>query len=329
MGQGIDRLGWLKYRGRFPELPVLVVGDVMLDTYLIGDSDRLSPEAPVPIVDVRERRNLLGGAANVAANARAMNAQVTLMGYYGTDIPGEQLREELLAQGIVNQLVRPKDYHTIVKTRIVSRGQQIVRVDEEHNRPLLEGEELELLERIEQWCDDQAGTFLELSMRPTVLIEDYNKGTLSPRVIERLMKLTYDRGMVVVVDPKVENFWLYEGATVVKPNLREFIEVANGRDGNVVWDQLGADFLVVTLGADGMDIYAHEGDAVRIPSVAQEIADVSGAGDTVTAWIGVGLGSGMDIEPAVRVANVAAGLEVAKAGVAVISPEEVDEELRK
>ena len=300
---------------------VVVVGDIMLDRYLIGDTERLSPEAPVPVVTVAERHAALGGAANVAANVAALGARCFLVGTVGDDGDGAAIRQELAVARLEDRFVltiagRP----TTSKTRIVARGQQIVRIDDEVDS-LLEGQDLARL---------TAAAREALADADALLLEDYNKGALSPTLILAVMEIARRRGIPVVVDPKYRQFFEYAGATVFKPNRRE-LESALGaavdlKNGNVLPDvltQLKVDNLLVTLGAEGMLLVTKDGDLTQIPSIARQIFDVSGAGDTVTAWLGAALAAGATVREAAQLANYAAGVEVGKRGVATVSPEEV------
>jgi D-glycero-beta-D-manno-heptose-7-phosphate kinase len=300
---------------------VVVVGDIMLDRYLVGDTDRLSPEAPVPVVTVAERHAALGGAANVAANVAALGAQCLLVGVVGDDVDGAAIRQELAVGRLEDRFVltiagRP----TTSKTRIIARGQQIVRIDDEVDT-LLEGQDLS---RVVTAARDA------LADADALLLEDYNKGALSPGVIVSVMEVAKRRGIPIIVDPKYRQFFEYQGATVFKPNRRELesalgaaVDLQNGNALPQVLARLKVDNLLVTLGAEGMVLVTKDGDLTQIPSIARQIYDVSGAGDTVTAWLGTALAAGASIREAAQLANYAAGVEVGKPGVATVSPEEV------
>ena len=300
---------------------IAVVGDVMLDRYLMGDTDRLSPEAPVPVVHVRETRMALGGAANVAANVAALGAEVRLVGIVGDDTHGNTIRTELAQQrlpdrGLLTVAGRP----TTTKTRVVARTQQIVRIDEEIET-LIEGAELERLTALAVAALDGADA---------VLLEDYNKGALAPRLIRIVIDTARQHGIPVIVDPKFRQFFDYAGATLFKPNRRE-LEAALGaatdlehRDSILgATKRLGVDNLLLTLGADGMVLVTKDGVLTHIPSLAREVFDVSGAGDTVTAWTGTMLAAGASLQESALLATYAAGIEVGKVGVATVTPEEV------
>ena len=304
-----------------PHRRVVVVGDAMLDIYLIGDVERISPEAPVPVVRVDERRYALGGAANVAANVAAIGAEVTLVATVGDDRRGEQLRTELVAAGIRDDgVVVTPERPTTSKTRVVARGQQMLRFDEEEDA-VVEGQTLETLQKR-----------LTRALRDVdaVLLEDYNKGALAPEIIAQGLTTARHRGIPSVVDPKFKHFFDYKGATVFKPNRRE-LEAALGAALDVehadtlpaVMERLEVDNLLMTLGAQGMALLTRNGTIERFPTHAREVYDVSGAGDTVTAWVGTALAAGASMHEAAELANYAAGIEVGKAGVAVVSREEV------
>ena len=300
---------------------IVVVGDAMLDIYLTGEVDRISPEAPVPVVTVHDRKYALGGAANVAANVAAIGADVTLVGAVGDDRRGKQLRTELAAAGIRDDgVIVVPDRPTTSKTRVVARNQQLVRIDEEE-ATLVEGDAHgDLLHRLKQ----------SVKHSDAVLLEDYNKGVLTPTMISEGIALARRRGVPTVVDPKYKHFFEYKGATVFKPNRRE-LEAALGATVDLehadalpaVMAKLEVDNLLLTLGPHGMALLDHNGAITRMPTQAREVYDVSGAGDTVTAWVGTALAAGATVLESAELANYAAGIEVGKAGVAVVSPEEV------
>ena len=300
---------------------IVVVGDAMLDIYLAGESDRLSPEAPVPVVTVHHRRTALGGAANVAANVAAIGAECRLVAVIGDDPRGDSFRGELASTRLTDRhLVVAAARPTTSKTRVVARGQQLVRIDEEVDEPIPSRTVDQVLAELERAMADA----------DALLIEDYNKGTLTPAVIELGLKLARKRGVPVVVDPKFKHFFNYVGATVFKPNRRELeqamgasLDLAHPDALPAVLEKLHVDNLLLTLGAEGMVLVTKDGEITRIPTMAREVYDVSGAGDTVTAWVGTALAAGASVREAADVANFAAGIEVSKAGVATVSPAEV------
>jgi rfaE bifunctional protein kinase chain/domain len=306
---------------RMKHTRVVVIGDIMLDRYFIGDTERLSPEAPVPVVTVAERHSALGGAANVAANVVAMGAQCLLVGALGDDADGSAVRQELALGRLNDRFVltvagRP----TTSKTRIIARGQQIVRIDEEVDSLLDGADQARLVAAAREALTDA----------DALLLEDYNKGALSPGLIEAAMETARQRGIPIVVDPKYRQFFGYAGATVFKPNRRELesalgaaVDLQNGNALPEVLSLLKVDNLLVTLGAEGMVLVTKDGTLTQIPSIARQIFDVSGAGDTVTAWLGTALAAGATVQEAAQLANYAAGVEVGKPGVSTVLPQEV------
>lgn len=299
---------------------IAVVGDVMLDVYLRGDVDRISPEAPVPVVRVRDRRYALGGAGNVAQNVCAVGAQCDLVATIGEDAGGRQLRTMLSSiDANVGSLVtttRP----TTTKTRIVARSQQVVRVDEEDDDDHDDEDVRSLL----------AAVHSAVGRADALVLEDYNKGVLVPRVIEAAMQAAQVKGIPIVVDPKYRNFFLYRGATIFKPNRRE-LEAALGADVDLedpaalpaTLERLGVGHLLLTLGERGMVLLSSDGVVQHVPTMARDVYDVVGAGDTVTAYLALILAAGGSVTEAAIVANFAAGVEVGKPGAATVSPGEV------
>jgi len=301
---------------------VAVLGDAMLDVYLRGDVERISPEAPVPVVRVRERRHALGGAGNVAQNVRAVGAMCDLVAAIGDDMAGQHLRGMLEAIGAhVGSLVTV-DRPTTTKTRIVARSQQVVRVDEEEDGDLDGAEVDRLLTAVRRAVDDAHA----------LVLEDYNKGVLVPSVIEAAMQAARGRGIPIVVDPKYRNFFLYRGATIFKPNRRELeaalgaaVDLEHAEALPATFARLGVEHLLLTLGEHGMALVSAGGEIERVPTAAREVYDVVGAGDTVTAYLALILGAGGSALEAAVIANYAAGVEVGKLGAATVSAEEVIE----
>jgi rfaE bifunctional protein kinase chain/domain len=299
---------------------IAVIGDAMLDVYLIGDVERISPEAPVPVVRVRERKSALGGAANVAQNVVAIGARCELVAAIGDDQGGERLARMLHDIGVVGRSLVRVDRPTTQKTRIVARSQQLVRVDEEEDADL-DGDEIERL---------LAALRTAVAEADAVVLEDYNKGVLLPRVIREAIDLAVAAGLPVVVDPKFRNFFEYRGATIFKPNRRE-LEAALGASVDVdhpdavpaTLRRLGVEHILLTLGDRGMALFSAAGEVARVATVAREVYDVVGAGDTVTAYLASMLAAGASPSEAAEIANVAAGIEVGKLGAATVSADEV------
>jgi D-beta-D-heptose 7-phosphate kinase/D-beta-D-heptose 1-phosphate adenosyltransferase len=313
-----DRLEALLSSAR--EQHVVIVGDAMLDVYLRGDVDRISPEAPVPVVRVRDRRLALGGAANVAQNVAAMGAGCDLVAVVGDDAAGTTLRERLDGGGMQSRSLVTVARPTTTKTRVMARSQQLVRFDEEDDADLAAGEIARVLGAIEQALPDATA----------LVFEDYNKGVLVPAVIEGAIAMARARSLPIVVDPKFRNFFAYRGATVFKPNRRE-LESALGAAVDLdhpaalpeTFARLGVDNLLLTLGERGMALVSADGVVHRVPTTAREVYDVVGAGDTVTAYLATTLAAGATTLEAAVIANYAAGVEVGKLGAATVSPAEV------
>jgi len=304
----------------FADRRVLVVGDVMLDRYWFGDVERISPEAPVPVVLVRKVEERPGGAANVARNIDALGGQATLLSVVGEDEAGQAL-ERLLAQGNVkSSLHRDADLSTTVKLRVIGQQQQLLRVDFER----APGHEVlaAKLDEFERLVDEAHA----------IVLSDYGKGGLAH--VTRMIELGRARGKPVLVDPKGTEYARYRGATLLTPNRTEFREVAGrwtdeadlARRAQKLRAELALDALIVTRSEDGMSLFSAT-QAVREPTRAREVFDVSGAGDTVIAALSLMVASGADLHAAMRVANHAAGIVVGKLGTAVVLPDELERSL--
>ncbi len=299
---------------------VCIVGDAMLDLYLRGDVDRISPEAPVPVVRVRERRQALGGAANVAQNVSALGAGCDLVAVVGDDSAGRTLRDMLTDGGMNSRALVMADRPTTTKTRVMARAQQLVRFDEEEDADLSAAEVKAVLAAIETVIADATA----------LVFEDYNKGVLVPAVIEGAVALARAKGIPIIVDPKYRNFFAYRGATVFKPNRRELesalgaaVDLEHPEALPATFSRLGVEYLLLTLGERGMALVDASGTVHRVPTTAREVYDVVGAGDTVTAYLAATLGAGASAIEAAIVANYAAGVEVGKLGAATVSADEV------
>ena len=295
---------------------VLVVGDAMLDRYWFGAVDRISPEAPVPVVRVTREEERLGGAANVALNVKTLGAQATLLTVVGDDEPARKLRQLLEQQGVTALLGRDPKLYTIVKLRVIGRSQQLIRIDFE-NQP-----EHEVL----------AGMLADyervLPAHSTVLFSDYGKGGLTH--IPRMIELARSAGKAVLIDPKGSDYSRYAGATVVTPNRAELAQViGEWRSEAELHERAQAlrkahrlDALLLTRSEDGMSLFDAEGH-LQVPAQAREVFDVTGAGDTVIATLAAMLGAGVSLRQAMPIANRAGGLVVGKFGTATVSHEEL------
>ena len=313
-------------------LSVLVIGDVMLDAYLIGQVNRISPEAPVPIVDVHQRDKRLGGAANVAKNLVALGARVQVAATVGNDAAGKEIQRLLHAQGIgTKALVEVSNRPTTVKTRVISNGQQLLRVDEEQASEL---EEPWTTNLIAQCKDIVASERIDV-----VIFEDYDKGTLTPSVIDAVTALCREKGIKTTVDPKFRNFDCYRHVDLFKPNLKEMREglamaIHKESDASLaqavqrMHEQLEASISMVTLSERGVCIYApdHGQDYQRIPAFEREITDVSGAGDAVIAVASVLLALDVPTWQIAALANLAGGLVCEKVGVVTLELERLQAE---
>jgi rfaE bifunctional protein kinase chain/domain len=299
---------------------VAVVGDAMLDVYLRGEVDRISPEAPVPVVRIAERKLALGGAANVANNIVTIGAACELVAAVGDDIAGATLREMLRSAKTETRSLVKVGRPTTTKTRVVARSQQLVRYDEEDDSDLDAGETQLLLSALRTAIDDA----------DALVLEDYNKGVLVHEIIRSAIDWANQKGIPVIVDPKYRNFFAYRGATIFKPNRRE-LESALGAAVNLehpqalpsTFERLGVEHLLLTLGEKGMALISADGEVGRIPTTAREVYDVVGAGDTVTAYLASILAAGGTPAEAAIVANFAAGVEVGKLGAATVTRAEV------
>lgn len=301
---------------------VAIIGDAMLDVYMRGDVERISPEAPVPVVRIRDKELALGGAANVAQNVAAIGAECDLVCAVGEDAEGQVVKEMLRELGANLRSVVTVRRRTTTKTRVIARSQQIVRFDEEEDADIRGDEVVALI--------DAAITSIDNST--AVVFEDYNKGVLTPELIDLAMKHANSRGIPAVVDPKYRNFFAYKGATIFKPNRRE-LESALGAAVDIehpealpeALKKLGVDHILLTLGEAGMALIAADGEVGRVPTTAREVYDVVGAGDTVTAYLATMLAAGATPAEAAVIANFAAGVEVAKLGAATVTIDEVIE----
>ncbi|HEU5282320.1 MAG TPA: D-glycero-beta-D-manno-heptose-7-phosphate kinase [Burkholderiales bacterium] len=295
---------------------VLVVGDVMLDQYWFGEVSRISPEAPVPVVRIGRMEERPGGAANVARNAAALGAQVDLLAVVGEDDPGASLGRLLAAEGVRAHLTLDATLNTTVKLRVVGRQQQLLRIDFE-NLPAADALEAKL-------ADFES----RLTGADVVILSDYGKGALTH--VDRMIQAALAAGKPVLVDPKGDDYDKYRHATLLTPNRSEFREVVGSwksdadfrMRGQRLRESLALGALLVTRSEEGMSLFLPD-QVLDVPAVAKEVFDVSGAGDTVIATLGVILAAGAPLTEAVRWANKAAGIVVGKLGTAVVHPDEL------
>lgn len=316
-------------RDRLSQLKILVIGDLILDRYFWGKVERISPEAPVPVFDLREITYSLGGSANVAANLRGLKVNVELMGVVGEDEKGEKLRELAQKSGIGTRgILSDPERPTTLKTRIIAQSQHLLRIDKEERKPL-STKLINLFQRLyEEFLEEIDG----------VILSDYAKGLfLQESFCSWLIQEAKRKEKFVFIDPKSADWRKYEGATTITPNQKEFREVVN-REGLLVenLDEQAAfllkkyslDFLVVTLGKEGIYLFHPEKGGIKYPSQAREVYDVSGAGDTIIASLSAFYGLGLSLEEAVQLANLCAGIVVGKVGTQPVYLEELEHFLK-
>ncbi len=307
---------------------VLVAGDLMIDHYLWGKIDRISPEAPVPVVEVHSEDFHLGGAANVVNNIHTLGGIPYVLGLIGKDLNGDRMRELFRQNGIENlELIIDENRSTTVKTRVIAHHQHVVRVDREKTDDVEREVEETILDRFNAL----------LPHIDAVLIEDYNKGFLTERVIRAMVERCNEQNKIVTVDPKFRNFFAYEKVTVFKPNIKELeknlgIEVKSEEDfvqaAEHLLDRLEAKHVVITRGEKGLTVFTKGEEPISIPTFAMEVYDVSGAGDTVISTLTLCMAVGCDVASAALIANHAAGKVCGKVGIHPILPEEIIDSFR-
>ena len=309
---------------------VLVVGDVMLDQFIYGKVERISPEAPVPVVKVDDDIFCLGGSANVAANLRALGANVQLCGVIGNDIGGEMIINLCDELGIGSEgLVYSRRRKTTIKSRIIAHHQQVVRFDREDltnfHKKLLD----RLIQRVEKFIPEI----------DAVIISDYGKGVVAKALLDYLRKVKRKTGLLVAVDPKVANFKYYRGMSLMTPNHHEASEMIGRKINNdnpsvekaakTLLNKLSMDLIVITRGKEGMTLISKKGGPFHIPTRAKQVFDVTGAGDTVIATLTLALSRGASLYEAAEVANYAAGVVVAKLGTATTDQNELSTAIQR
>jgi rfaE bifunctional protein kinase chain/domain len=306
----------------FQKQRVAVIGDIMLDKYVFGHVSRISPEYPVPVVDVSHESNRLGGAANVALNIHALGAETRLIGVSGDDRDSEIMKELMRETGLDTEcIITDSSRPTTCKTRILSQNHHITRVDYESREPVSCAIEERIIGMVSERIDSL----------DAVVLEDYNKGVLSETVIASVISICRRHGVPVLVDPKLKNFFAYQECSVFKPNLSEIAAslgiVLHNNDAEVeaacllLKERLHADNLVITRSEKGMTVLNES--FVHIPAASLEVSDVSGAGDTVIGMLALGMASGLDIETSTRIANLAAGTVCQEVGAVPVNPEKL------
>jgi len=295
----------------------VVIGDVMIDEYLRGDVSRISPEAPVPVLELRSTEHRLGGAANAAANIRALGGETTLIGVVGRDDTATILGERLRASGIMRELVTDPDRPTSKKTRLVAQQQQIVRIDHEKRHAI----SAQITHDLKRTIDRVVPT------AQVCVLSDYAKGVITHEIAQHAIEVARRSNIPVVVDPKQRDLRVYAGATVLTPNLAELDAAAPGMAVEAAAAhlllQLGGTALLVTRSADGMSLFRTGRPEFHVPAIAKEVFDVTGAGDTVVATLALALGAGITFELAIELASRAAAISVGKRGTSTVTVAEL------
>ena len=308
---------------RFPDARVLVVGDIIMDRYVWGDVSRISPEAPVPVVEVRQETKMLGGAANVVHNIASLGAKPILCGVLGEDLNGREIIDEVGRMGLeVEGLVTEQGRPTSIKTRIVAQSQQVVRFDRESKKNI----SLETIQKLLGFIGEN------LKDLDAIVVSDYGKGVISAPLMKGLRKLVEDSSVIIAVDPKTGNFEYYHGVDVITPNHHEAgifcrFEIVDKdtlmQAGRRMLRELNCRSVLITQGKEGVTLFENNGETTHIPTVAKKVFDVTGAGDTVIGTFSLGLASGLDLKSAAVLSNFAAGIVVGEVGTSVVRAEDL------
>ena len=318
----------MKYIDRFPSTRTLVVGDVMLDHYIWGKVSRISPEAPVPVVNVTKESVLLGAATNVVNNVHSLGGKVSVCGVIGHDEAGKQLVHMLRLQGIhTDGLIVEDGRPTTIKTRVIAHSQQVVRFDRETKI----GIERDTHRRIFEYIRQQEDSGLD-----AIVLSDYSKGVVTKDLVRDIVKLARKKGIIVSVDPKINHFGIYSGVTILTPNTQEAsigskIDIEDDESllkaGSLLLKRLKCNAVLVTRGEHGMSLFERGGRVTHIPTVAQEVFDVTGAGDTVISALTLAMAAGAGMVDAARLSNYAAGIVVGVVGTATVKPDELKQRI--
>ncbi len=318
----------LPFISKFPEARIMVIGDLMVDEYIWGNVSRISPEAPVPVVSVTSESLRLGGAGNVVNNIHTLGGKVLLTGVVGDDDMGRKVTHDLRKMGLDTKgiIVEPERV-TTVKTRIIAQHQQVVRYDREITRPIQPENIQKILSLLEAGIHELDG----------VLVSDYGKGVICEPLMERVRSLTRGAGKILAVDPKVKNFPLFREVSIITPNHFEAAEAA-GRwilseedllaVGKTLLMRLKAKSVLITRGEKGMTLFQDNGEVTHIPTMAKEVYDVTGAGDTVISVLTLALASGATPKEAAILSNIGAGIVVGEVGTATIKTSELEDAVR-
>jgi len=308
---------------------IAVIGDLMVDKYIWGDVLRISPEAPVPVVEVTDESERLGGAANVGLNLVGLGGKSVLIGVCGDDSQAAQMKDIVTRNGMdAGGIVTDKTRRTTVKTRVIAQQQHVVRIDQEHRHHISKAVEKQILDYLTLHIDEIDG----------IILEDYNKGVLTLGLIKDVISLANQHRKLITVDPKKNHFFDYQNVTLFKPNLKETSEGLNRKlhtdeevieAGTELLKKLNAEYVLITRSEKGMSLFKKDGSHHHVPTQALHVADVSGAGDTVIATLTLALAAGASIEEASALANLAGGFVVGEVGILPAKPEQVLEFWRK
>lgn len=311
----------------FGDAKVLILGDIMLDEYMYGSVDRISPEAPVPVVDITSSKILLGGAANVAANICSFGGEALLLGTVGQDEAATKLSQLLISKNISDALlVTDLTRRSTIKTRIIAHSQQIVRADREDRHEVNSDIEKEIIRRFLSVIDDVQA----------VILSDYGKGVITLSLLEKIMSVCLERDIFVAVDPKETHFNNYQKVSLITPNHHEAsfaygLRIQSEKDllevGKGLLKRLQAKSILITRGPDGMSLFTEDSEPTHIPTFAKKVYDVTGAGDTVIAAFVVATCAGADLVESAVVANAGAGLTVGEIGTATVTTELLHQEI--
>jgi len=328
----MKKQNFTKLRGvvsSFTDKKVLVIGDLILDEFIWGKVSRISQEAPVPVVWVKDESFMPGGASNVANNINSLGAKAYLVGVVGNDDRAGILKGELERRGVnVDGVIKDPGRPTILKTRVIAHQQQVVRIDKEKVDPLKDSTVNKIVNFVEDVIDEMDG----------IIVEDYGKGLITPKLLGKIVPLAKRKRKIIAVDPKEEHFSYYKGVTLLTPNNTEAARAcgfdikdksALKKAGFALLKKLKTKILLITLGENGMMVFEEGKSPKKIDTIAQEVFDVSGAGDTVVSSYTLSLMSGANSIQAAHIANCAAGIVVGKVGIAVVTQDEVIKRIKE
>lgn len=324
----MDNQELLDYIPLFKKAGIMVIGDLMIDEYIWGNVSRISPEAPVPVVNVTSESLCLGGAGNVVNNIYTLGGKVFIAGVVGNDEMGRKVIHDLRKMGLDTKGVIVETQRvTTVKTRIIAQHQQVVRYDREVIRPIQPENVNQIISLLEEWMPEI----------DAVLISDYGKGVICGPLMEKVRSLVKEKGKIITVDPKVKNIPFFSGVTVLTPNHLEAAAAA-GRwiqdeedllvVGKTLLERLRAQSVLITRGEKGMSLFQDNGEVTHIPTMAKEVFDVTGAGDTVISVLTLAMAAGAPVKEAARLANIAAGIVVGELGTATVKPSELEDAVK-